>query len=138
MNKTILIGRISTDLELREVGNEKSVCDFNLATKRYNGEADFIPVEVWGKQAENLVQYQTKGSLIAVEGNIRVDSYEDSEGNKRRSFKVVASNVQFLGNKQESKETIVEEQENSDDPFADFGESIEVEDTVDVDDDFLD
>ena len=56
-NKVTLVGRISTDLELRYTGSNKAYCRFNLAVNRMNEVTDFIPVTVWGKPAENLVQY---------------------------------------------------------------------------------
>lgn len=104
MNISTLIGRIATDLELRDAGANK-VVNFNLAVDRYGkkDETDFIPVTVFGKSAENLVQYQGKGSLIAVNGYIRQDNYTTEDGTKRNIIKVVANRVQFLGTK--GKET---------------------------------
>lgn len=100
MNNAVLIGRIATDLELRGTENNR-VVNFNLAVSRQGkkDETDFIPVTVFGKSAENLVQYQAKGSMIAVSGYIRQDNYKDKEGNNRNSFKVIASRVQFLSSK---------------------------------------
>lgn len=99
INKIILIGRISTDLELKMTSSNKSVINFNLAVNRINDETDFIPVQLWGIQATNLVQYQHKGSLIAIEGRIRVDNYQDNEGNNRNKTYILANNVQFLEKK---------------------------------------
>ena len=66
MNNVVLIGNISTDLELKQTMNGKSVCQFNLAINGYGEKTDFIPVQVWNKQAENLVKFQQKGSKIGV------------------------------------------------------------------------
>ena len=120
MNKFFGIGRISTDLELRQTTSGKSVVKFNLAINRYGDGVDFIPIQVWGIQAENLVQYQQKGNQLAVEGSIRIDCYEDSEGNTRYSTYVLAQNVQFL-DKKNSNET-------TSDPFKEIGEQIEIDD----------
>lgn len=98
-NKVTLVGRISTDLELRYTGSNKAYCRFNLAVNRMNEGTDFIPVTVWGKPAENLVQYQNKGSLILVDGSISMNNYTDKDGNNRTSFEVMTSNVQFLGSR---------------------------------------
>ena len=98
-NKVVLCGRISNDLELRQTNNGKSYCRFNLAVNRMNEGTDFITITVWNKQAENIVQYQSKGSLILVEGSISTGNYTDSDGNNRKTFEVIAQNVQFLGNK---------------------------------------
>lgn len=135
-NKVTLVGRISTNLELRYTGSNKAYCRFNLAVnKNYKNEygeyeTDFIPVTVWGKPAENLVQYQNKGSLILVDGSISMSNYTDKDGNNRTSFEVMTSNVQFLGNKKMSDESSVEQAET--DPYEDFGNKVE------IDDNFLD
>ncbi len=129
-NKVTLVGRISTDLELRYTGSNKAYCRFNLAVNRMNEGTDFIPITVWGKPAENLVQYQNKGSLILVDGSISMSNYTDKDGNNRTSFEVMTSNVQFLGNKKMSDESSVEQAET--DPYEDFGNKVE------IDDNFLD
>ena len=116
MNKCIITGRITKKPELREVKDNK-VCEFTLATNRpvtRDGEkqADFINCIVWNNQAENLCKYQDKGSLIAVFGEIRTDSYE-VEGNKRYKTYVLVNNVEFLDSKRDtdkiSAKTIVQE-----------------------------
>lgn len=129
-NRVILVGRISTDLELRTTSNSKSYCRFNLAVNRMNEGTDFIPITVWGKSAENLVSYQNKGSLILVDGSISMSSYTDKDGNNRTSFEVMTSNVQFLSNKRNDN---VEENttEQSSDPFEEFGEQIILDDLDD-------
>lgn len=135
-NKVTLVGRISTDLELRYTGSNKAYCRFNLAVnKNYKNEygeyeTDFIPVTVWGKPAENLVQYQNKGSLILVDGSISMNNYTDKDGNNRTSFEVMTSNVQFLSNKKASAEITGEQAES--DPYEELSEQ------VNLDDDFLD
>lgn len=126
-NKVTLVGRISTDLELRYTGSNKAYCRFNLAVNRMNEGTDFIPVTVWGKPAENLVQYQNKGSLILVDGSISMSNYTDKDGNNRTSFEVMTSNVQFLGSKKTNNDEITTEQVEED-PFEDFGESVSIDD----------
>lgn len=128
MNKIILIGRISTDLELKQLESGSTVCKFNLAVNRYKEGVDFIPIQVWNKQADNLVQYQTKGSQIAVEGSIRIDNYQNAEGENRRSIYVLANNVQFLGNKQSQEQIENDQTDEESNPFEEFGEEIEIED----------
>lgn len=129
-NKVTLVGRISTDLELRYTGSNKAYCRFNLAVNRMNEGTDFIPVTVWGKPAENLVQYQSKGSLILVDGSISMNNYTDKDGNNRTSFEVMTSNVQFLNSKRTNDETTTESVKS--DPYEDF------ENEVEIDDNFLD
>ena len=106
MNKVILTGRITKDLELRKTKSDKSVCEFTLATNRVGSEdADFVSCMVWNQQAENLCKFQGKGSLIAVFGELRTDSYE-IEGQKRYKTYVLVSNVEFLSKKTESTQDI--------------------------------
>ena len=87
-------------------GTGKSVCTFTLAVDRRfqkdgNKEADFIPIVVWGKQAESTANYMTKGRLMGVSGRIQTRSYDAKDGTKRYVTEVVADVVQFLewGNK---------------------------------------
>lgn len=129
-NKVVLVGRISTDLELRQTSNGKSYCRFNLAVNRMNEGADFITITVWNKQAENLVQYQNKGGLILVEGSISTGNYTDSEGNNRKTFEVMAQNVQFLGNKKNN--TVDEVSSEEVDPHFAFGDIIEEKSSDDI------
>lgn len=102
MNNVTLIGNISTDLELKQTTGGKAVCQFNLAVNGYGDKTDFIPVQVWNKQAENLVKFQQKGSKIGVVGRISVENYE-VDGQKRTFTKVVAHEVEFLGSKQQER-----------------------------------
>ena len=96
MNKVTLIGRITKDLELKHIGEKnRANVKFNLAVDNYeNGQkgADFIPVVVWGNQAENLCKYCGKGSQIAVSGRITQRSYDAKDGTKRYVIEVVADN----------------------------------------------
>ena len=129
-NKVTLVGRISTDLELRYTGSNKAYCRFNLAVNRMNEGTDFIPVTVWGKPAENLVSYQNKGSLILVDGSISMNNYTDKDGNNRTSFEVMTSNVQFLGNKKTKDEMTTSQAES--DPYKEMSEQINEE--IDLED----
>ena len=102
MNKVILIGRITKDLELKHIGEKNTAnVKFNLAVDNYeNGQkgADFIPVTVWGKQAENLCKYCGKGSQIAVNGALKIRSY-DKDGVKKYVTEVLAdgfNGIEFL------------------------------------------
>lgn len=102
MNKVALIGRITKDLELKHIGEKNTAnVKFNLAVDNYeNGQkgADFIPVTVWGKQAENLCKYCGKGSQIAVNGALKIRSY-DKDGVKKYVTEVLAdgfNGIEFL------------------------------------------
>lgn len=103
MNQVVLVGRLTRDPELRQIqGGSTSVANFSLAidrdytSKDGNKQTDFIDIEVWNKAAENCVKFIGKGSLVGVIGSIRVDNYENTQGEKRRITKVRANSVQFL------------------------------------------
>ncbi|RDY27179.1 single-stranded DNA-binding protein [Romboutsia weinsteinii] len=103
MNNVTLVGRLTKDPELRYVGNTQSaVADFILAVDRkWRGQdgtkkTDFIRVELWGKQAEICAQYLIKGRLIGIEGELRVDSYQTTNGENKSITKVKAHNFTFL------------------------------------------
>lgn len=98
MNKLVLIGRIANDLNLAKTNSGKSVLNFTLAVSRIPEGADFINCVIWDKQAENLAKYQSKGSLIAVYGNLKVDSYE-KDGIKNFKTYVSVNEVEFLSSK---------------------------------------
>ncbi|MCD3234298.1 single-stranded DNA-binding protein [Clostridium botulinum D/C] len=111
MNRVVLIGRTTKDPELKFTpGAGKAVTKFILAVnRRYKKdgqpEADFLPIVVWGKIAENTANYVRKGSQIGVSGSIRTRSYEAKDGNKRYITEIVADEVQFLDSKNSSQST---------------------------------
>ncbi|AAO34760.1 single-stranded DNA-binding protein [Clostridium tetani] len=110
MNRVVLIGRLTKDPELKFTpGTGTAVTTFVLAVDRRfskdgKNEADFIPVVVWGKQAESTANYMSKGKLIGISGRIQTRSYEAKDGTRRYVTEVVADEVKFLewGNKQSS------------------------------------
>ena len=97
MNVVTLIGNLATDVELKNVGEDLQVATFVLAVDRIaKDEADFFKVSTWNKQAETCARYLTKGRRVALDGRLKSNSWEDSDGNKRNSVEVVANRVQFL------------------------------------------
>lgn len=102
LNRSILIGRLTRDPELRYTPAGVDVTQFTLAVDRNftgaNGEreADFIPVVTWRQLAETCANYLRKGRLTAVEGRIQVRNYENNEGKKVYVTEIVADNVRFL------------------------------------------
>lgn len=97
MNNVTLIGNLATDVELKELGEEKRVASFVLAVDRPGGEkADFFRVACWNKQADVCNRFLAKGKRVAVDGRLRSRSWEDPEGKKRTSVEVVAATVEFL------------------------------------------
>lgn len=99
MNKVILIGNITHDLELNETKDGIKVCRFNIAVNSLRGGekvADFFNIVTWRGLAENVHKYCKKGSKVAVVGELRVEIYEDSEGIKRTAVKINAQDIEFL------------------------------------------
>lgn len=107
LNNVVLIGRTTRDPDLRYTPNGKGVANFTLAVDRgfpgSDGErqADFFDCQCWGKTAENMAQYVTKGQLIAVQGRLQSRSYETQDGQKRKVIEVVADVVKFLERKKD-------------------------------------
>lgn len=102
INRTVLVGRLTRDPELRVSQNNVSVTTFNLAVNRpftsKDGEqqADFINCVTFRKQAENVNQYVRKGSLVGIDGRIQTRNYENKEGQRVYVTEVVCDSVQFL------------------------------------------
>lgn len=96
MNNVTLIGNLATDVELKEVGEDKRVASFLLAVDRPGSEqADFVRIAAWNKQADACTRFLAKGKRVAVDGRLRSRSWEE-EGKKRSAIEVVAASVEFL------------------------------------------
>ena len=102
INRTILVGRLTKDPEVRYTSSNIAYARFTLAVNRTfagpNGEreADFVQCITWRKQAENLARFVRKGSLVGVEGRIQTGSYDDKDGVRKYTTDVVCDSVQFL------------------------------------------
>ena len=98
MNTVSLIGNLATDVEVRDVGEEKKVASFLLAVDRggRDGGADFVWISAWDRQAELCAEYLGKGRRVAVEGRLHSRTWEQ-DGARRDAIDVVARRVDFLG-----------------------------------------
>lgn len=102
INRTVLVGRLTADPEMRYTPAGDAVTNFTLAVNRNftnaqgEREADFIRVTVWRKQAENTANFVRKGHLTGVEGRIQTGSYEGEDGKRVYTTEIVADSVQFL------------------------------------------
>ncbi|HNR94486.1 MAG TPA: single-stranded DNA-binding protein [Kiritimatiellia bacterium] len=104
-NKVILVGNLTKDPEVRYTSSGTTVGNMRLAVtehyKKQTGEMQettcFVDVEVWGRQAETCSEYLKKGSSLLLEGKLKLDEWETSEGEKRSKLRVRADRVQFLG-----------------------------------------
>ena len=109
INKTILVGRLTRDPELRKTGTGKSVINFTVACNRQFGdrdEADFINCVVWNHTADFMVNYLNKGALVGLEGRIQTGSSEDRETGKMvYTTDVVVDNLQALESKKDRVRT---------------------------------
>jgi single-strand DNA-binding protein len=111
MNKLIIIGNLTRDVELRTTQSGKSVANFTLAVNRRakpgeKAEADFFRVSVWDKQAETCQKYLAKGRKVCVIGSVSVSTYTANDGSTRATLEVFAQDVEFLDSaKQDAPQT---------------------------------
>ena len=106
INRVVLVGRLTRDVEVRKTGSNLSVATFTVACDRRfsNGQegqqsADFISCVAWRQTADFLAQYAKKGTLVGVEGRIQTRNYKDKDGKTVYVTEVVADNVQLLSSK---------------------------------------
>jgi len=130
LNRSILIGRLTRDPEMRYTANGVAVTTFTLAVERPftsgsgEREADFIPVVTWRQLAETCANYLRKGRLTAVEGRMQVRNYENNEGRRIYVTEVVADNVRFL---ERGDDRPAEKPSNANhDPFRDDGKPLDI------------
>ena len=103
VNHVVLIGRLTRDAEIKSLASGQSVCKFSIAVNRrkkngdqWEDEANFFDIVVWGRQGESLHQYLVKGKMVAVDGELRQDRWQQ-EGQNRSKVEVVANYLQLLG-----------------------------------------
>lgn len=105
INRTVLVGRITKDPELKYTTSNQAFCNFTLAVNRTftnaqgEREADFIQCVVWRNQSENMAKFVSKGSLIGCEGRIQTRNYQDQNGQTKYVTEVVCDSIQFLDTK---------------------------------------
>lgn len=113
-NKVVMVGNLTRDPELKQVGNGQNVCRLSLASNRqYKNrqtgstvqEVCYVDVTVWGPQADNCAQYLQKGRPVLVEGRLKFDSWKETDGKTRSKHSVVAESVVFLGTNNQAAES---------------------------------
>ena len=107
MNKLCLLGRLTKDVELRYSQSGATFCSFTMAVARQfkkdgQPDCDFITCKSFGKTAEFMAKYLSKGRQIAVEGRIQTGSYDNKEGQKVYTTDVMVDSVYFADSKKES------------------------------------
>ena len=110
MNKLIITGRLCRDPEVKAIGENNMVAKFTVAVNRNykdkdgNRPADFIPCEAFGKTAEFISNYITKGRLVEVDGEMRVDQYQNEEGENRTFTKCHVNSLNVLDSAKSANE----------------------------------
>ena len=108
-NKVLLVGNLTRDPELKHTPSNQAVAQIGLAVNRQfntkdgekREETTFVDCEAWGRTAEVMSQYLAKGRPVLVEGRLKLDQWQDKDGNNRSKLKVVIENFQFLGGRGE-------------------------------------
>ena len=104
MNSVNMIGRLVADTELKTTQSGKKVCSFRIAVS--NGKdrpSYFFTCVAWNGTAENISKYFSKGSMIALSGNLTSRNYEDNDGNKRNAIEILVNAFDFCGGKSDSE-----------------------------------
>ena len=108
LNHVVLIGRLTRDSELKYTASGQAVCKFSIAVNRrkrsgdqWEDEANFFDIVLWGKQGESLSQYLVKGKMVAIDGELRQDRWQQ-DGQNRSKVEIVANFLQLLGGGQGS------------------------------------
>ena len=110
LNKVFLVGNLTRDPERSYTPKGMALTKFGMAVNHVytteagekREEANFFDIVVWGKQAEAVAQYLSKGRPVLIEGRLRYESWQNDKGEKRSKISVVAERVQFLGSGQRS------------------------------------
>jgi len=103
LNHVVLIGRLTREAELKYTSSGQAVCKFSIAVNRrkksgdqWEDEANFFDIVVWGRQGESLHPYLVKGKMVAVDGELRQDRWQQ-DGQNRSKVEIVANLLQLLG-----------------------------------------
>ncbi len=103
LNKVQLIGRLATEIELKETQTNKSFATFTIALNRtikregtLEKTAEFYRIKAWNSLAKLCQKYMTKGMPVYVEGTLSISDYEDKNGIQRRNVEILANDINFL------------------------------------------
>lgn len=111
MNKVILTGRLTKDVDVKYTQNGKCVALFSMAVNGFKKEdVYFFNIVAWNKTAGLCGNYLTKGSKVLIEGQLTTRSYEDNNGSKKTVTEIIASNVEFLESKKQNEQQVPIEQ----------------------------
>lgn len=107
LNKVMLMGNLTRDIELRHIPSGQAVANIGLAINRTyfvgdgpsrerREETTFVDCEAWGRQAEIMSQYLSKGRPVFIEGRLKLDQWQDQQGNNRSKMRVVVESFEFI------------------------------------------
>lgn len=116
LNKVLLLGRLTSDVELERTPSNVAVCSFTLAVnRRFNREqTDFIDCVAWRNTAEHLSKYFSKGQQLVACGSLETRTWEDKNGNKRKAVEVNVDEVHFADSKKANNEPAFAEMDEED------------------------
>lgn len=132
-NNFIFIGRLTKSPELRYTSSNKAVTQIDLAVQNGKDDVTFVPITLFEKMAENVCKYCEKGDLIGFQGSVKNHNWEDNKGNKHYDYTFMANRMSFLqtktNNQQESKQAENVKKSTDEQIYADFGDSIEIDES---------
>lgn len=103
LNRVLLMGNLTRDVEVKYTANNTAVANIGLALNRryrsgdeYKEETTFVDCEAWGKTAETMGKYLAKGRPVFIEGRLKLDEWQDRDGNRRTKLVTVVENFQFI------------------------------------------
>ena len=126
-NKVLIMGNLTRDPELKQTPNNQSVAQIGIAMNRkfkdregnMREETTFVDCEAWGRTAEVMAQYLSKGKPVFVDGRLKLDQWQDKDGNNRSKLKVVIEKFEFIDSKGNQSSTPPAQQEVTTAPPAD-------------------
>ena len=126
-NKVLLMGNLTRDPELKRTSSDMAVAQIGMAVnRRYKDktgeqreETTFVDCEAWGKTAETMAKYLSKGRPVFIEGRLKLDQWQDKDGNNRSKLKIVIDSFQFVDSRGNQSSTPTAEVTTTTTPPAD-------------------
>ena len=132
-NNFIFIGRLTKNPELKYTSSNKAVTQIDLAIQNGKDDVTFVPITLFGNIAENVCKYCEKGDQVGFQGIVKNHNWEDNKGNKHYDYTFLANKMSFLqtktNNHQEPKQAENVKKSTDEQIYADFGDSIEIDES---------
>ena len=130
INNVTLVGRLVRDAEARTTKSGKNIAAFTLAVSGIEKEyADFIDCLAWGKTADVVTKYTSKGKRVGIVGKLHINKYETKDGEKRSRAEVIVNSIQLLSSAEAPKKEDAEETKPSDEVNLD---DVKLDEPVDL------